>query len=888
MEGVALGVLLNTLKSVVLVYIQQQKEQSRVIKDATENVDQLENDIWFLTNFEEESMKRRKKENLIMKELLRDVRSSIYDARDAIDSFLAGGVGKPKAKLAEIAQLVESIRKKITPLRHKVEAQYETGGIQNAQDEESAEYMYPPGKPKYVVGFDAKEQQIKDRLTQHTQHIDAIFVTGMHGVGKTTLVAKIFHDPTVRNNFSIPPLWIRVSQPSTKNILLAILKQLDELPEDAAQRCAQDLSKLVAECLERTKFLIVIDDVCEIDNMLMTAFEKSNEDSKILITSNNNETARSVGRDNPSIELQPLKREESWNLLQYMVFGDVGCPPELEKIGNLIAVQCDGLPKTIEIVAGILAKKDSRKFEMNERLKIWKNVSGSMRIYFIKDQGRSNILSSYHNLDSDLRPCLLYMGIFPQRSKFSVSKLIRMWIAEGFVRANESLSLEEIAHTYLKSLIDRNLVIVDDQKPDGSAKICSMNYLMYEFCKTEAGNERENFLEEVKKSKTDGAFLPSIDEVEKYRRVCVHTDLSKFISTFISLRSRSSLRVRLRSFISHSKETCPLKKKDISVIRAAFTLLRVLDAKPMGFTEFPGDLYRLVHLRYVTLSLKGDVLPKDIYKLRSIQTLVVHTTSPSLKIKADILKMTELRHFKTNASATLPKTDTKCNDGEQLQTLCGISPKSCTEIFFDKALNLKKLGIRGQLALLVDGRNELLRKLANVEKLKLLNDVTGSNSKWKLMDVTGSNSKGKLFSLPQRSDQFPPNMVSLTLSATDLAWDQIKILGSLHNLEELKLKDNAFVGDKWEFSGDDKGLPHLQALHIEGLDFVHWQASSVYFPELRKLELSNCTKLMALPLGLADIVNLKKLQLSNTISANASARTIRDAKKGASLDLHIS
>ncbi|XP_042003086.1 late blight resistance protein R1-A-like isoform X1 [Salvia splendens] len=284
---------------------------------------------------------------------------------------------------------------------------------------------------------------------------------------------------------------------------------------------------------------------------------------------------------------------------------------------------------------------------------------------------RSNILASYNNLDSHLRPCFLYMGIFPERSKFSVSKLIRMWIAEGFiVGGNVSLSLEETAHDYLKSLIDRNLVIVDDRKPDGSAKTCSMNYLMYEFCKTEAGNERENFLEEVKKSTTDGVFHPSVDQVEKYRRVCIHDDFSRFISKFVSLRGHRSLHVRLRSLISHSEETCPLKKKDVSVIGAAFKLLRVLDAKPMGFTKFPGDLYRLVLLRYVTLSLKAPVLTKDVSKLRSIQTLVVHTTSPSLKIEADILKMTELRHLKTNVSATLPKTDKKCNDGEQLQTLC--------------------------------------------------------------------------------------------------------------------------------------------------------------------------------------------------------------------------
>lgn len=290
-----------------------------------------------------------------------------------------------------------------------------------------------------------------------------------------------------------------------------------------------------------------------------------------------------------------------------------------------------------------------------------------------------------------------------------------------------------------------------------------------------------------------------------------------------------------------------MNKKDASIIHAAFKLLRVLDAKPIGFSKIPSDLYRLVHLRYVILSLMGAVLPAEICKLRNIQTLVVHTTSPSLQIKADILEMTELRHLKTNVSATLRKTKRSCTEGDQLQTLCGISPESCTEIFFSKAVNLKKLGIRGQLASLLDGKNELLRKLVNLEKLKLLNDVTAST--WKGKITCFLPQQGNITCcLPQLS-QFPPILRSLTLSATCLGWDQISVLGSLQKLEELKLKDNAFVGRKWEVSGE--GFPHLKALHIDRLDFSEWQASKDHFRELTKLELSNCSNLKELPLELA-------------------------------------
>ncbi|XP_057808773.1 putative late blight resistance protein homolog R1B-16 [Salvia miltiorrhiza] len=420
-----------------------------------------------------------------------------------------------------------------------------------------------------------------------------------------------------------------------------------------------------------------------------------------------------------------------------------------------------------------------------------------------------------------LRACFLYLGIFPRKSKFSVSKLAHMWIAEGFIPRKDGVTLEETAEEYLKEL---------NPHADG-----------------------ENFLQEFRNSGPEG-FYPPIDEVKKNRRVCIHAHISKFIETLISSRHQT-LKIGLRSFVSHSDTEVTLHGKNISIIRAAFKLLRVLDAKPIKVNKIHSDLCLLVHLRYVTLSLNGDVLPEAISKLRNMQTLTVHTTSCTLKIEADILKMVELRHFQTNASATLPKKSKASEEDERLQTLCGISPKSCTQEFFSKLPNLKKLGICGQLGLLLlDGKNELLSKLVKVEKLKLLNQVTSPKDEDDL---------SKLFDQPPR---FPPNLRSLTLSATSLDWKHISILGSLQELEELKLKNDAFVGDKWEVH--DEGFPNLKTLKIESLHLIHWKSTSAHFPKLKRLMLSKCEKLREIPVELADISTFQELHLRN---ANQSA-----------------
>ncbi|KAH6788450.1 hypothetical protein C2S51_003456 [Perilla frutescens var. frutescens] len=376
----AVKLALGILKPVLQNYMEQLKEQSRLIRVAPQHVEQLENDLVFLNEFLEESIVKMP-DNLIMRDLLRDVRNHIYDAEDAIDSFLIDAVRSKskywsKSKLAEIAKRVEFIGNKVKTVRSKVENEINSSS-HTTEDGEFKEYEGPPRKPKYMVGFAEEEQQLQERLSQETQQLDVIFITGTHGVGKTTLVAKIFDDPDIRMKFTIPPIWVRVSNPTTENLLLSILRKLDDLPQDASGNSNQELSQRVADCLKGKICLIVMDDVPEIDDpvTLMSAFESSDKNSKVLITTNNNEMARFINRRHPSIEVRPLQHNESWHLLQRQVFGQVECPQLLEVNGRLIVEQCEGLPLAIVTVADILAKKDSPLYEMSARKDLYGGIT---------------------------------------------------------------------------------------------------------------------------------------------------------------------------------------------------------------------------------------------------------------------------------------------------------------------------------------------------------------------------------------------------------------------------------------------------------------------------------------------------------------------------------
>ncbi|KAK4394851.1 hypothetical protein Sango_1639400 [Sesamum angolense] len=165
--------------------------------------------------------------------------------------------------------------------------------------------------------------------------------------------------------------------------------------------------------------------------------------------------------------------------------------------------------------------------------------------------------------------------------------------------------------------------------------------------------------------------------------------------------------------------------------------------------------------------------------------------------------------------------------------------------------------------------------MEHLENLKLLNDVSLSPpSEWQL-------------NVPPPY-KFPPKLRFLTLSFTYFDWGNMSVLGMLENLEVLKLKDNAFVGNYWETT--DGAFRRLEVLQIGYTDLICWVASGHHFPRLRRLELRNCEELGEVPLGLAEIPSLQIMDLHRASkSAVHSAKKIQSTKleKGDGFTLSI-
>lgn len=224
---------------------------------------------------------------------------------------------------------------------------------------------------------------------------------------------------------------------------------------------ADQLADILRDYLSNGKYLIVIDDVWSTETWdgLKVAFPNRNCGSRILLNSRNTNVAIHANPESPPHHLRFLTTNESWELLQKKVFGKGNCPPELEVLGHQISLKCYGLPLAIVVVAGLLLKKDKTR-------DWWKKVADSVSTYVAKDprQCLDVLALSYYHLPDHLKICYIYFGIFSEDFARRVWKLLRLWVAEGFIQQTGQECLENVAEEYLEDLVERNLILVAEKR----------------------------------------------------------------------------------------------------------------------------------------------------------------------------------------------------------------------------------------------------------------------------------------------------------------------------------------------------------------------------------------------------------------------------------------
>ncbi|GAB4849809.1 hypothetical protein Ancab_004608 [Ancistrocladus abbreviatus] len=709
-----------------------------------------------------------------------------------------------------------------------------------------------------IIGFEKLKDELFCRLKNEggRSHRRTISVVGPAGSGKTTLLNSIYRGKEIANHFDCFA-WLYFSR--NCNICPGI---------DAEPSIYQDgsnYSSFLRTSLQRKRYIVVLDGVrFEQDyRSIEQALPDDFNGSRIIIITRTHDAAVGCATDHNHIYKMPeLNHKDSWHLFckKAFRFRNGKCPPEMEEVSEQIVIKCEGLPLAITTVGSLLSRKPQLPAEW---VKVYNNLA---TLILEANPGDSvimrTLLTSYNDLPNNLKTCFLYFSILAEDYSIRCVRLIRLWVAEGFVRGSRNRTLEEVAEGYLNELIGRNLVMVSRRDFNGRITNCRVVNLVRDLLLIRA--ENENFAAVV----TDSAV--NCNSGGRIRRLSIHSASTRgltIIRGFQLDRARTLFMAGL----------CSVLSPHIGEILQKFRLLKVLDLEDADLDVFPDAIVALTLLRYLSLSgTRVKTIPESIKKLHWLQFLDLKHTLVTLLPKA-IYALHNLRHLLVSVRSPRHKRAMFGNmkdaeifgviKGLQLLQTLSLIKADRGPIFFrelENLVHLRKLGlveIPGQFGWHLCAS---IKNMSNLSSLHLRSKSEGEYLDLDHLDAFPSQLlqrlylEGCLLKLPTWICNLS-SLVKLHLKWSRLIVSPTEFLKDLPNLMVLEMVA-AFTGDILIFAAEK--FQKLKTLHIE--QFENLDQVLVFngaMPKLEKLTICSCMCLHDLPHQIEDLKCLEELLL---------------------------
>ncbi|RWR73943.1 disease resistance protein RPM1-like protein [Cinnamomum micranthum f. kanehirae] len=861
----AVGFLLQTLDSLV-------RQEASLLQGLRGNINEIQHELQSMRSFLKDADRRKRSADDVVgvRTWVDQVREATYKVEDIIDTYMwqiaeqhtededeEGLIGRAlyntlllpkryydKHKIASALQVIKSEIHEISERRQRY-GFHEEGQTSKMKDDvanwqRSGEYLhFIPDEE--IVGIDKKKDFLIGKLMDERPKRAVVAVVGMGGLGKTTLVTKVYDSPQVKNHFECHA-WITVSQSYKvddlmRNMIMELYKSSKEaVPDDIDKMEGGNLVQTIINCLQNKRYVIVLDDVWEtIDwNHIRVAFPNNRCGSRIMLTTRIRDVAMSFEAEAENIlDLEPLGKDYAWILFCNRAFSNKSCPPELEPYAKSLVQKCDGLPLAIVTIGGLMLTKEKSSLE-------WRKVENSLTWQLSTNKkmgGMKNILLlSFDDLSYNLRYCVLYFGLFPEDYEIQEGRLIRLWVAEGFIKEREGHTLEEVAEDYIKELQCRSMLQIIERK-FGPYKWVRMHDVLRELA-ISIGHEQN--------------FCSTHDKKEE-----IWTNKARYLSMQNSIVNiQSSSTCHHRSLMLFQIEISSLSLCSIS---SKYKLLRVLDLSNSSIERVPDELVELFNLRYLDLSKTNvEELPKSIGRLQNLQSLDIRDTKIKILPKG-IEKLKKLRYMSIPAGAQAPNGIFNLNC---LQTLYFIGINDDTVRKLGNLTQMKYLGIQNVK------RNHGKEIFASIQKMKALYHLSIEvNSEEEILDLDAVSSPPthlKYLWLEGRLERLSPwigslqNLTHLALQRSLLKEDPLSSLEALPNLMSLRLI-RGYVGEELCFR-------HGCFLKLEGLAISQIKVNLIKIengsmPCIKILILDQCPELKRIPEGVQYLTSLRDLHL---------------------------
>lgn len=417
------------------------------------------------------------------------VRDAAYDVEDVIDEFIhriyeeksRGRVARcfhqtihiPKNLWyrRQIANRLRKIKQTITAISERnqkygvdrvtaLEGTSNSPNVQNWMQYGAEASLFI--KEDELVGIEAHKKILMGWLMNGEPNQTIIPIVGMGGSGKTTLVASTFNNGTVKRHFNCYA-WITVSQTYViEDLYRNLIKQFhesrkEEIPPGINAMSFRELLQILVNYLDSKSYLVVLDDVWDIHlwSLIRLPIQDGQLGSRVVLTTRKEDIANyAFGVKSCVHHIQLLREKDTWELFSkkaFFSYPDKSCPSELEPVAWEILGKCEGLPLAIVALGGLMSSKKSYA----ECSNVYNSLNWHLENDPLLDSVKNILLLSFNDLPYQLKHCFLYCSLFPEDYEMDRSRLLRLWIAEGFVEHQTGITPE-----WLRSIIFLNSVFV--------------------------------------------------------------------------------------------------------------------------------------------------------------------------------------------------------------------------------------------------------------------------------------------------------------------------------------------------------------------------------------------------------------------------------------------
>ncbi|CBI17182.3 unnamed protein product, partial [Vitis vinifera] len=512
---------------------------------------------------------------------LEDLKHLAYDVEDIVDEFEIEALrwkleAEPQFDPTQVWPLIP-FRRKDLGLKEKTERN--TYGISQRPATSSLV------NKSRIVGREADKQKLVDLLLSNDtsegevcRNGDKVFiipVSGMGGIGKTTIAQLVYNEERVIQQFELKA-WVCVSEE------FDLMRVTRSILESATGRSSdlKDLGQLqvsLKKVLRGKRFLIVLDNVWNENynnwDDLMVPLRAGAQGSKVIVTTRSEAVSLMVGSI-PSYNLDGLTYEDS--------------------IGKEIVKKCGRLPLVAKALGGLLRNK-----VLDSEL-------------------------SYYHLPAHLKPCFAYCSIFPKGYELDKENLVLLWMAEGFVQQKQKKQIEDIGREYFDELFSRSFF----QKSCSNASSFVMHDLINDLARNISGDIsfRLNDASDIKS-------LCRISEKQRYFACSLpHKVQSNLFPVLKCLRVLSLRWYNMTEFpdsISNLKHLRYLDLSHTNIVRlpesmsTLYSLQSLMLIDCYHLTGLVDNMGNLIHLRHLDTrgSFKLQKMPVGIDNLTSLQTL---------------------------------------------------------------------------------------------------------------------------------------------------------------------------------------------------------------------------------------------------------------------------